>query len=281
VLISTACIGPPPLRLRRIPPGFDGTATLWWNDEQVREQGSYRAGLRNGHVRGYHSDGTPAFEGAFVAGAPDGPQRAWHANGEPALEADYARGVARGERREYDDQGVLRRRTHYVDGLVDGEDEQYHADGRTARKGRSVRGVPVGAWLEWDAEGRLVGETIWLRTGSEVGATLQTSFDPDGPPRVQSLRVLRDGAWSGRVTTWRPDGSLASSAEQRDGRHHGLERTFDESGRERSAGRREAGLRSGLWTWWDEYGQVQRTVVYEADQPVPAGGPPAAERAAG
>lgn len=267
-LALPACQAPGAPRARRVPPRHDGAWTTWWNDEQRREQGHYRAGLRHGHVRAWHPDGTPAMEGDFLDGAPDGPQRAWHENGALALEAAYAHGVAHAERREHDEQGTLRRRAHYADGLAHGEEVLYRADGGVERRGRNLRGLPSGPWLEWDADGVLLAETIFLRSGAAVGAVLETAYDADGAPHLQVLRVERDGVWSGRATTWRPDGSLASLAELRDGRHHGVQRTYDATGCVRSEGRSEQGLRTGPWTFRDEAGRIERTVVYEADRVV-------------
>jgi antitoxin component YwqK of YwqJK toxin-antitoxin module len=208
------------------------------------------------------------MEGDFLGGAPDGAQRAWHENGALALEAAYAHGIAHGERREYDERGTLRRRADHADGLAHGEEVLYRADGRVERRGRNVRGLPSGPWLEWDADGALLAETVFLRSGAAVGAVLETANDADGVPHLQVLRVERDGVWSGRATAWRPDGSLASLSELRDGRHHGVQRTYDTTGRLRSEGRRQQGLRTGPWTFWAEAGRLDRTVVYEAGRVV-------------
>jgi antitoxin component YwqK of YwqJK toxin-antitoxin module len=264
--------------MRRVPPGVTGPFTTWWNDDQVREVGSYLEGRRHGDVRGYHPDGTLSFAGSFKDGAPDGLQQAWHPGGERALEAEFVEGIAHGERREYDEQGVLRRRVEFVQGRTDGKEVHYSAEGRVVRRGQSVAGLPVGPWREFDAQGRLVAETIHLRSGDGAGGRLETSFDPDGPPRVQMLHVLQSGIWTGRITTWHADGSLASVAGLREGQPHGLERSFDALGRLRSEGRRVQGLRTGVWTWWDEHGRVERSVSYEAGRAVPG---EAAQRDAG
>lgn len=281
LMCAAACGGPSGRKLRRVPPGVDGAFTTWWNDGQVREEGTYRKGQRHGHVRGYHANGERSFEGAYLDGAPEGPQRVWHSNGALALEADFVRGLPRGERREYDERGVLRKRTPFVDGQAHGTESTYAPDGRVVAEGHYARGAPVGTWRSWDVHGRLVGETIHLRDGDRVRAMLETAFDPDGPSRVQTLRVLRDGVWAGRVTTWRADGSQASLAEWRDGRHHGLERTYDEAGRVRSEGLRVEGLREGTWTFWDATGVVERRELYEADRALPEADPAARTGAAG
>src|SRR5258705_4708505 len=57
---------------RRVPTDYTGPYTTWWSDERVREEGTYKEGRRDGHVKGFHPDGSLAFEGEFRDGAPLG-----------------------------------------------------------------------------------------------------------------------------------------------------------------------------------------------------------------
>jgi|KBSSwiStaDraftv2_1062776.scaffolds.fasta_scaffold96209_2 antitoxin component YwqK of YwqJK toxin-antitoxin module len=59
---------------RRVPADYTGPYTTWWSDERVREEGNYKEGRRDGHVKGYYPDGSLAFEGEFRDGAPVGKQ---------------------------------------------------------------------------------------------------------------------------------------------------------------------------------------------------------------
>src|SRR5262245_23499913 len=57
---------------RRVPADYTGPFTTWWSDDRVREEGTYKEGRRDGHVKGFHPDGSLAFEGEFRDGAPVG-----------------------------------------------------------------------------------------------------------------------------------------------------------------------------------------------------------------
>jgi len=46
---------------RRVPTDYTGPYTTWWSDERVREEGNYKEGRRDGHVKGYYPDGSLAF----------------------------------------------------------------------------------------------------------------------------------------------------------------------------------------------------------------------------
>ena len=73
-----------------------------------REEGSYKAGKRDGDWKHYYTDnGKLRFEGKFVDGEPDGIQTFYYLNGNIKQVGKYAGGAKEGEWKFYDESGYL------------------------------------------------------------------------------------------------------------------------------------------------------------------------------
>jgi antitoxin component YwqK of YwqJK toxin-antitoxin module len=269
-LLLAGCIsdrasrGPP--RPRQVPRDQTGEFTTWWADDRVREEGSYEHGRRNGHVKGYHPDGSLAFEGDFADGLPVGELVQNYPGGARAIVSNVKDGLQEGERLEYFPSGALRSRTPMVGGRRQGEMQVLHENGQVATRGRYEDDLPAGEWESFDEQGRLTARTVYWSSGGRVNGYLETAQDSEGRITVQT-RMLRAGDdLAFRVTMWYPTGRQAGLVEYRNGAREGRDVSWDPEGRKRSEGRRAADLREGVWTQWDESGAVVSHVLYVHDK---------------
>jgi antitoxin component YwqK of YwqJK toxin-antitoxin module len=253
---------------RRLPSDHTGAFTTWWSDEQVREEGHYRQGLRHGQVRGYHPDGSPAFEGDFDDGVPRGEFKQYHKGGELAVREYAEDGVLQGDRHEYYESGQLKVHSFWVDGLREGLETRWYENGTKAAEGHFERGVTQGRWQYWNETGALsLTVDHWAAEGEPVGR-LETVYFPEGAVSSQTLVTLREGAWKGRLVMWHRNGRRAALTEYDGSLRDGLDVSWDGAGRKRSEGRYVRDKRDGLWSFWDETGRLVRTVLYREGEEV-------------
>lgn len=259
LLLQGACLVPEeePGRPRAVPPGYTGEFSVWWNDAQVREQGTYLDGQRHGRVRTFFPDGTLATDGHYLAGQADGTVSQWSEAGVLRLEQSFSEGKPDGPRREFHADGSPALRQEWVDGLQVGLEERWHPTGSLASRGRWKAGLPHGRWEHFDAAGRpLTRQWYWVAGGVLVG-TLESRLDPlSGRVLAQSLETLRDQGSAGWTTFWHPNGQQSGLIEVRDGRRHGRDLAWDEQGQLVSEGRWEADHKVGLWRSFDPSGAL-------------------------
>ncbi|MGQ0552542.1 MAG: toxin-antitoxin system YwqK family antitoxin [Planctomycetota bacterium] len=248
-----------------------GFVRTWWNDERIKEEGEYRAGLRHGPGRAWYVDGTLAVEGEFVDGTPVR-LKAWSPAGVLVTVIEPDPDGVHSLIEEFDAAGTRRRRAQAIGATRDGLEQSWDAAGTIVGEGHYAQGQPDGRWRAWDAYGRLTEETwLWLDAGQPVGR-LETAFHPEGWPSSQTLTITSAGIAAGWTSLWYQSGRQAGLVERVEGVRQGRDISWDETGRRRAEGRRLADLRQGAWVYWNADGSVQRVVAYQADQAV--GGPP-------
>jgi len=248
---------------RIVPPNANGPLQTWWADGRLREDGSYKHGLRHGRVRGFHPDGSLSFAGEFDAGVPVGQIEYHYPGGILAVRAVVEGGEAHGPRREYFPGGALAIESQFVNGLREGTETRWHENGVKSDEGRYLGGQPDGRWLSWDTSGRLAGERWYRLEDGRPAGHLESVFAPNGRVSVQTRVLIVDGEWRSRVTFWHPNGRQAGLAETVDGVREGLDVSWDAEGGKRHEGRYEHDQRHGVWIWWGAAGEVIRRVSYE------------------
>lgn len=89
---------------------IDGQKEGAWTLElpDYREEGSYKAGLRDGEWKHYYtSTNTLRYEGKYLDGTPDGTQTFYYPNGKTRQTGKYIGGMKEGDWKFYDENGVL------------------------------------------------------------------------------------------------------------------------------------------------------------------------------
>jgi antitoxin component YwqK of YwqJK toxin-antitoxin module len=257
-----------PRHPRLVPADWTGDYVTWWADDRVREQGTYKEGRRDGHVKGCHPDGSVAFEGDFRDGVPVGELVQNYPGGARAIVSHVEGGLMQGDRLDYFPGGALRSRTTMDAGRRQGEAVSFHENGQVALRGRFEADVPVGEWQAFDPHGVLLSRTVyWTSAGAPAGY-LETAQDGEGRISVQTRMLIADKDFLERVTMWYPNGQEAGLVEYRNGLREGRDVSWDAEGGKRCEGSRAADLREGVWTTWDESGVVLSRERYEHDRDV-------------
>jgi len=267
VLLAPACAGPM-VRQRTLPPGHTGSFTTWWSDEVPKERGTYVDGERDGHVRVFHQNGALAMEGTFERGVPVGEIDYHRAEGGLDRTVTWADGRLQGPHVKYHPSGQVALRTEYSGGVPHGSERSFHPDGSLRHEGQWTRGLRSGPWRHLDRDGRLSREEHYFIVDGREAGYLETVYDEQGRPTVQTLMVRDDDVQRGWVSEWHGNGTQAALVEYRDGRRHGRDLSWSEGGLPRREGRLVGDLREGVWTWWDEAGRVTRQATYAAGQEV-------------
>jgi antitoxin component YwqK of YwqJK toxin-antitoxin module len=269
-----ACESSTARRPRAVPLGYTGDFSTWWNDENIKEVGTYLEGLRQGDVQTFYADGTLQLSGEFVGGQPEGVVHMFHPNGVEASSETFVEGQLQGQRQLFDGAGALVGQSDFVGGKQHGVERLWSASGQQVLEGSWHQGLPVGHWRHWQF-GRIQREEhYWMSHGVPAGY-LETVFGGGGSVSNQTLMTKHDEVWSGWVTTWHHSGRQASLVDIREGMRHGRDMSWDSTGRLTAEGHRVDDKRTGTWTFFGGRGEAARRVVYaDGEELLPSGTTP-------
>lgn len=113
-----------------------GESLIWYEDGQVKMQGEYLDGVREGLWRSWYLDGKMRGEGRLHRDRRVGTWTMWHDNGQKRSEAAYEVGLTHGRSTVWD------------------------ADGKVIKTGEYVRGKKYGIWITY-VDGEKI-ETEWI-----------------------------------------------------------------------------------------------------------------------
>lgn len=129
--------------------------------------------LLHGTATVWHENGQIRDEIPFVAGQWDGAYRAWHANGKKAIELTFERGKREGIRRKWNDSGTLLEEGLYRDGEKEGTHNAWWPNGQMGAEKTYKAGVLNGKTREWTERGVTVVDVAYengIPQGSKVFA---------------------------------------------------------------------------------------------------------------
>ncbi|MFT7464021.1 MAG: antitoxin component YwqK of YwqJK toxin-antitoxin module [Pseudohongiellaceae bacterium] len=262
-LCATGCVSEAPQRARTVPPGQNGAFESWWNDTQVREQGHYENGVRQGSVSVFHPDGSLESSGEYEGGVPVGEMRYYASGGGLRFVEVVHNGVLDGPRDEYDSSGRKRVTVPYSGGHRNGLEHRWHANGVLSTEGRWVNDLPTSQWRHWDRAGRqLSQETFWVADGAAVGYFESTLNPATGAVTAQALKTKNGESWVGWRTYWHDNGVQSGLTEYVDSLRQGRDVSWDRQGRMSVEGERHGDLRNGSWLYWDADGELLQERVY-------------------
>ena len=91
-----------------------GESLMWYDDGQVKMQGEYLDGVREGLWRSWYSDGRMRGEGRLHRNKRVGTWTMWHDNGQKRIETTYDKGLAHGRSTSWDADGNVIETGEYV-----------------------------------------------------------------------------------------------------------------------------------------------------------------------
>ena len=80
---------------------------VFYPEQQMKYEGEYRDGQRNGHWVYFYPNGKPWSEGTFKNGLSEGKRTVWYENGNKYYEGYYTAGKVTGKWCFYDENGKL------------------------------------------------------------------------------------------------------------------------------------------------------------------------------
>ena len=143
----------------------DGEYTYFYENGQMQELQTWRMGVLEGPATGWWEDGKKRSTQTFIESEPHGLSTTWHRNGEKMSECTYAEGKEHGTCIQWFSNGKKENEVTYAHGTWSGPFNTWHRNGQQAIEGRhwigqakEFAGRECGVWREWDKAGTLVKE---------------------------------------------------------------------------------------------------------------------------
>lgn len=257
-----------------------GPWKFFWDNGNLRREGTYLNDKRNGFFKEYDSEGNFLYVQKYendelVADAKETKKLdrkvSYHSNGQTAIIATYFNGKAEGIRREFDTEGNLVKGYVFSNGIL-------LFEGIT-----DMNGLRQGKWKEFYASGERKSEGNY-KNSNRTG--LWKFYFPDQQVEVEGQydsKGRQDGVWQ----WYYANGQLMRECEYDAGVLDGEYTEYDENGKEVTKGkfvegteeghwryvRNQAieegdfsdGLRTGMWKSWFEEGSISSEIEYDQD----------------
>ncbi len=171
----------------------DGPWKEYYEEGELRAEGTYNQGKRVGKWKFYHQNGSVEQDGNYNSqGNPEGAWKWFFDNGNVERDESYRNGLNDGIYTEYDETGKVAVQGEYIDGLEEGFWKYQYGD--TREEGTYKGGKRNGEWKTYYDNGEL----------SFVGSFIDDNpngrhiwYWPDGKKRDQGefLMGMRTGDW--------------------------------------------------------------------------------------
>lgn len=240
-------------RVRRTEDGIEnhGPFRKWATNGVLLEEGTFRAGEKDGAYVVRHENGLVKSEIHYSRGREHGRKREWGEYGALISDATLVDGVLDGEERTWWPDKNPRSLSTWKLGVLDGPSRVWHGNGIVAEEGQSVAGKREGTWTYRTSEDRLALVENYLH-GRLHGVT--TEYDAEG--RKSAEREYRDGRASGVHREFWPSGKPRAETTFVDGKPQGPSARWYEDGVKECEGALAGGQREGRWRFWKSDGTL-------------------------
>ncbi|MFO0747764.1 MAG: hypothetical protein U1F43_19180 [Myxococcota bacterium] len=165
----------------------------WHVDLGERREGCLdEEGRRTGLWRGFHPNGSVAWERSYEAGLATGAALDYHPDGALLHEGELAADAPIGLHVWTDRDGSILGVSDLGEG--DGWWRDYWPDGRVKEDGGWVEGQKDGLWRGWDEHGQLVAEVVWAAGQRVSGRFVASGLVIEG----DYVAGRRHGVWTAR-----------------------------------------------------------------------------------
>ena len=128
-----------------------------YNKGELKFEGDYVNGERNGMGKEYNDKGELIFEGEYLNGLKNGKGKEYHDNGELCYEGDYIKGLKYGKGKEYNEKGELAFEGEFIaDKRWSGKGKYYKPYDVLRYEGFYLDGKKNGFGKEYDCDGDLI-----------------------------------------------------------------------------------------------------------------------------
>jgi len=141
----------------------DGAHHVYDQHGQIREQGQYKNGYKDGIWKNWNHDGVLVRQISYDEGALDGICREWHDNGKLKLHFLAKAGEPHSLWSEYNEKGKLTAIKHFSHGKADGTWKTFYDDGTLKFEGSFKNDESEGAHRWWNQNGELQKSHIYTK----------------------------------------------------------------------------------------------------------------------
>lgn len=254
-----------------------GSWKYFWNNGNLRLEGTYLNGKRHGFFKYYDENGAFLYVEKYdhdqiVKDAAETKQvelrTAYYANGKPSIVASYYNGRQDGIRREFDTAGNVVKGYLFengwlryegitdLNGLRQGLWKEYYQTGELRSKGKYKNSNPIGEWkfyfqdftLEitgaYGKKGRKQGEWVWFYPGGDT----------------MSVANYDEGELDGRFVEYDENGTALTEGNYVAGLEEGL--WMYRNGNAVEKGKYEGGKQDGVWKTVLDNGKTLTEITY-------------------
>lgn len=186
---------------------LNGLWEEYYSNGQLREKCSYFAGVRQGDVIRWHTNGKVALKGRYTSGLR---HDEWTWTGADKLRDSvrvYDFGKLEGKQLTYDDDGQLEVRIEFQQDQPQGEAWTYYPSGQASSFWTYVSGQRHGPFRYWFREGSVEEDGTYHR--DKPDGHIRRYFPTGG---ISSHGMYADGQLHGRLRVYFPSGELSKEA---------------------------------------------------------------------
>ena len=218
----------------------DGPYMYWWpHSDQLKVEGNYANGLKEGSWRSWDGLGNPSTEYKYKNGKPvfhkkwdgtgriisiynDSLLRKWDSKGKLTHEEHYKEGV-KTFRKYCSIEGILLYEKSYRNGLADGFEKSWWREEQLKYEKGYKNGKEHGRHREWSSKGVLIKESNY-KNGMPDGRFFECHSGWKHTPYKEDY--FKDGVQDSISRGWYGDGILEYEKSYKEGKPEGLYRTW-------------------------------------------------------
>lgn len=245
----------------------------YFSNAQVKTEGSYNKGVREGVHRSYNMEGkveaaTIYSKGKIIGqgivdseGRRQGKWKEFYDSGELRSEGAYVDGQRKGVWVFYYKDGKEEQRGNYHKGKPDGDWKWSYANGQTWREESFYEGLEEGLATEYNDTGKVVSKGNYL-DGEKEGEWIIDL----GDHREEGAYVAgqKNGVWK----HYFPTGKLKFEGKFTQGMEDGKHVFYFENGKMKTVGHFKFGLKEGDWFEYTEDGEEKSIISYKQGEVV-------------
>jgi len=234
----------------------------FYDDENLRMEGTFKHGLKNGYFKEYDIEGNLLVASKYVDGELQEMAEElmkleirtdYYPNGVVKVVGTYNKeGIPEGVRREYDEKGKVEKAYIFRYGKIIGEGiftdagqkeghwKEYYPDGELKATGSYIKDEREAIWKFYFKTGQL--EQVGAYINGQPDSTWKWYFSNG---KIMREEFFYDGLSDGLLTEYDKEGKIVTQGDYLEGKREG--KWFYDAGDNRDEGEYAEGMRNGTW----------------------------------
>jgi antitoxin component YwqK of YwqJK toxin-antitoxin module len=235
---------------------LEGTKIYYFGSGKEKLRESYKNGLLNGAVIGYHQNSNKNYSTEYADNQKNGYFTSWYTHGGKREEGWYSDGLLQGEWLNYDKQGSLSSKSFYLNDTRNGTRTDFWPNGK-AHSVYLYEKDNLQSLTEYDTLGKVIN-----RFELNKGSGKFISHYPNGKLYIECSFVNND--IEGTKKIYFPDGSLMMVQHYVHGMLDSNFTSYSFGGKVRVEGRYKWNEKQGTWKYYNSEGILYSTEEYKS-----------------